>query len=159
MSHTAASLVSAMESSTRRCCWAIQPAPTMPTRIAFTPRSAPGERGMAHRVQLARSVPAEPERGQQLLVLPEEFPGDQGSDADHLEPVIGIGDHVGVLTENVEDGKAVRGEGADSAGRLVPVEMPLSLKPLMAVSQSRGPHPDEVVGHRELGALRPVRVD
>jgi len=106
-----------------------------------------------------RVVPAEPERGQQPLVLPEEFPGDQGPDADHLEPVIGIGDHVGVLMENVEDGKAVRGEGADSARRLVPVEMPLSLEPLMAVSQPRGPHPDEVIGHRVLGALRAVRVD
>ena len=114
---------------------------------------------MAHRVQLARSVPAEPERGEQALVLPEEFPGDQGPDADHLEPVIGVGDHVGVLMENVEDGKAVRGEGADSARRLVPVEVPFSLEPLVAVSQPRRPHPDEVIGHRVLGALRAVRVD
>jgi hypothetical protein len=83
----------------------------------------------------ARAVPAEPERGQQSLRLPEQFPGHQGPDADHLESVIGIGDHVGVLTEHVEDGEAVRGEGADSAGRVVPVEVPLSLEPLVAVRE------------------------
>src|SRR5205085_5686326 len=129
VSHTAASSTSAASSSTRRCSRAIQPAPTIPTRITPTP-SAPGERRMAHRVQFTRLVPAEPERCQQSLLLTEEFPGHQGPDADHLEPVIGIGDHVRVLPEDVEDGEAVRGEGADPARGLVPVQLTLALESL-----------------------------
>jgi hypothetical protein len=39
------------------------------------------------------------------LVLAKQFPGDQRPDADHLVPVVGVGDDVGVLVEYVEDGE------------------------------------------------------
>src|SRR6266516_1320792 len=100
----------------------------MPTLMVST-GSAPGERRVAHRVQVAGAVPAEPERLEKLLLLPEEFLRDQGADADHLEAVIGVGDHVGVLAEHVEDREAVRGERTDPAGGLMPVEGPLPLEP------------------------------
>src|SRR5215475_16130851 len=69
-------------------------------------RLAPGERRVAGRVQVAAAVAAEPERRQQSLALAKQFPGDQRPDADHLVPVIGVGDDVGVLVEGVEDGEA-----------------------------------------------------
>src|SRR5260370_36150353 len=96
---------------------------------------APGERRVARRVQLPGAVPVEPEGPEQLLLLAEDFPGREGSDADHLVAVIGVGDHVGVLTEHVEDREAIRGEGADPAGRLAPVQGPLALEPLVAGGQ------------------------
>src|SRR5262249_57369235 len=50
-------------------------------------------------------------------------------------------------------------ECADSAAALILVQVPLPLEPLVAVRQPRRPHPDEVAGHRVLGAFRAVRVD
>src|SRR5690349_935729 len=120
VSHTAASSTPAASASTRRCSRAIQPAPTIPARTTLIRNSAPRERRMAHRVQLTRLIPAEPERTEQPLLLPEKLPGHQGPDPDHLEPVIGVGDDVRVLPEDVEDGEAVRGERADPARGLVP---------------------------------------
>src|SRR5215470_10881932 len=120
-------------------------------------RSAPGEGGVAHRVQVSGAVPAEPERGEQRLLLAEEFLRDQSTHTDHLEAVVGVGDHIGVLPEGVEDRETVRRERADSTAALVLVQVALALEPLVAVRQARGPHPDEVVGHRVFGAVRAVR--
>src|SRR6185437_4810164 len=92
------------------------------------------------------------------LALAKQFLGDQCPDADHLVPVIGVGDDVGVLVEHVEDWEAVRGERADPAGRLMPVRRALALEPLMAVGERGRPHPDEALRHRVVGAFRAVWV-
>src|SRR5262249_28470090 len=71
-----------------------RPLPRGPGR---DPGSAPRERRVADRVQLAGLVPGEPERFEQRLPFAEQFPGDQRPDADHLVAVVGVGYHVGVL--------------------------------------------------------------
>ena len=109
-------------------------------------------------MQVAGAVATEPERREQSLLLAEQFPGDQRADPDHLVAVVGVGDDVGVLPEHVEDREAVRGEGADPAGGLVPVQVALALEPLVAVREGGGPHPDEVLRHRVVGTGRAVRV-
>src|SRR5713101_6658952 len=95
--------------------------------------SAPGERRVARRVQLAAAVAAEPERRQESLLLAEQFLRDQRPDADHLVPVVGVGDDVGVLVEQVEDWEAVRRERADPARWLVSVQIALALEALVAM--------------------------
>src|SRR5690606_32291340 len=124
-----------------------------------TRTSAPGERRVARRVQLTGLVAREAERLEQLALLPEQLPGDELPDADHLVTVVGVGDHVGVLTEPVADREADGGEGAEAARGLVAVERALALEPLVAVCQRRGPHPREVLPHGELRARGAVGVD
>src|SRR5262249_38349382 len=120
--------------------------------------SAPGERRVADRMQLAGLIPAEPERCEQRLLLAEQFLGNQRADANHLVTVVGVGDDVSVLVKHVEDGEAVRGERADPAGRLGPVRLTPPLEALVAVSQRGRPHTDEPLTYRVVGALRAVRV-
>lgn len=84
-------------------------------------------------MKLAGAVPAEPERREQRLLLAEQFLRDQGSDADHLVAVIGVGYHISVLRERVEDREAVRRERADPARGLVSVQVTLPLETLVAV--------------------------
>src|SRR5215471_21087309 len=112
-----------------QCLWVLRAERVVSARSA----SAPGERRVAGRVQVAAAVTAEPERRQQFLALAQQLPGDQRPDPDHLVPMIGVGDDVGVLVEHVEDGETVRRERADTAGRLVAVCLALPLEPLMAV--------------------------
>src|SRR5215472_16698548 len=92
--------------------------------------SAPGERRVARGMQGAGAVAREPERGQQPLFLAEQLLGHQRPDPDHLVAVVGVGDDVGVLAEDIEYREAVRRERADPAGRLVPVELALALEAL-----------------------------
>src|SRR5215469_8220940 len=113
-------------------------------------RSAPGEGGVADRVELAGAVAGEPERFEQSLPFAEQFPGDQCPDADHLVAVVGVGYHVGVLAESVEDREAVGGERTDAAGGLLAVQVALAFEPLEAVGEPGGPHPGEVFANDEL---------
>ncbi len=66
-------------------------------------------------MKLALRIAAVPERLEDGLRLAHQLTGDQRSDPDHLVPVVGVGNHVGVLPEGVEHGKAVGREGADPA--------------------------------------------
>src|ERR1700730_7391372 len=125
---------------------------SLPGYSSGCPASAPRERRAAGGVQLARLVAGEAERRQEALLLAEQMRLDKGADADHLVSVVGVGDDVSVLAECVEYREAARGEGADPAGRLVPVKLSLAPQPLVAVSERRGPHPDEVPGHPVLRA-------
>ena len=70
-------------------------------------------------MQLALGVARQAERFEQGRRTAGDFFRDQLADADHLEAVIGVGDQVAVLMENVEDGETVRGETADAAGGLL----------------------------------------
>src|SRR5579859_900034 len=94
------------------------PAPTTMTSACTAGDSTPGERRVAHRVQLAGAVTREPERLEQCLPLAEQLLGHERAYADHLVAMVGVGDYVRVLAEGVEDREAVGRERADSAGWL-----------------------------------------
>src|SRR5258708_9349825 len=119
--------------------------------------SAPGERRVARGMQFAAAVPGEPERRQEPLFLAEQFLRYERPDTDHLVSVIGVGDDIRVLAENIEYREAVRGEGADPARRLVPVKLALAVEARVAGLNRPPPHPDELPTHRDLAPFRPVR--
>ena len=66
-------------------------------------------------MQAACFEPCEAERFQEGLWFTEEFPGDEGADADHLEAVVGVSDDGDVAAEPVEHREAVWREAADAA--------------------------------------------
>src|SRR5262249_15147878 len=88
------------------------------TRQTIRRPSAPPERAVADRMQLARSVTRKPERIEEHPMRSEKLVGDEIADADHLVAVVRIGDHIDVVAETVEHREAVRREAADSARRL-----------------------------------------
>src|SRR5713101_2470114 len=118
-------------------------------KLAFYP-SAPGERAVRHRMEPAGGEAREAERLEQVARRADDVVGDQLADADHLVAVVGIGDDVDIVAEAVEHRKAVGGEAADAARRLLLVEADLALEALLAEGQRRAPHMGEIVADDEV---------
>src|SRR3546814_560117 len=81
--------------------------------------SAPGIGAVGNGVELPGREAREAERFEQLGASADDVVGDQLTDADHLVAVVGIGDDVDVVAEPIEDRKAVGGEAANAARRLL----------------------------------------
>src|SRR5262249_23605426 len=74
--------------------------------------------------------------------------------------MVGVGDHIDVLTKRVEYRKIVRGEAAKTARLLLRLVVGyLTLEALLAMSERRAPHVDEVLADDKLGRFGPVRID
>src|SRR5262249_9682257 len=74
--------------------------------------------------------------------------------------MVGVGDHIDVLTKRVEYRKTVRREAAKTARFLLRLVVGyLALEALLTMSERRAPHVDEVLADDKLERFRPVRID
>src|SRR5207237_6801969 len=124
-------------------------------RAASTPR----KRTVRYRMQLAFGIAREPERREQRRLLAEQLTADELADADHLEAMIRVGDHVHVVAKAIEHRKTVRREATDPARRLVAIDAVLSFETFLTERERRGPHVGEIVGDDELRRLRTIGID
>src|SRR5262249_18240019 len=69
--------------------------------------STPRKRTMRYRMQLSFREARKTKRFKQTALATEDFIGDQLAQGDHLVAVIGVGDHVAILMEYIDDWKAV----------------------------------------------------
>src|SRR5579862_4693322 len=77
-------------------------------------RSAPREGAVGRGMKFPLGKARKAERLQQIACRSADVVGHQMPDADHLVAVIGIGHHIHVVAEAVEDREAVGGEAADA---------------------------------------------
>src|SRR5579863_10581936 len=103
-------------------------------------RSAPREGAVGRGMKFPLGKAGKAERLEQVARRPADVVGHQMADADHLVAVIGIGHHIDVVAEAVEDREAVGREAADAAGRLLLVKRQLALESLLAERERRAPH-------------------
>ena len=69
-------------------------------------------------MQFALGEAREAERLQKIARSAADFAGHELADADHLIPVVRVGNHKDIAAETVEDRKVIGREGADAAGWL-----------------------------------------
>src|SRR5579872_1628219 len=121
--------------------------------------SAPRKRAVRSRMQSTLGEAREAKRLEQLTRSPADVLRRERADADHLVAVVGVGDHVDVVAEAVEDREVVGGEGADAPGGLTFEVRKRSLEALLAESERGAPHAREILAHHEVRRLRSIRVD
>src|SRR5438045_2446777 len=79
-------------------------------------KSTPRKRTVRHRMQLPFRVTRKAEWREQRRIIAEKLRCDELADADHLEAVVRIGDHVDIVAKAIENRKAVGCEASDAAG-------------------------------------------
>src|SRR5688572_33042325 len=125
-----------------------------------TTASAPRERTLRYRVQLALRIAREAEGFEQARFLARDLLRRELADAQHLITMVGVGDDEDVVAKFVEDREAIGSEAAKPARLLVLlVEPDLALEALLAMRQHGAPAVHEIIADDEIGTVRSVRVD
>src|SRR5579862_9136078 len=120
---------------------------------------APRKRAVGSWMQFALGETRETERLQKIARSAADFAGHELADADHLIPVVRVGDDKDVAAEAVEYRKVVGRERADAAGRLFLEFRKRPLEALLTERERRAPHASEVLAHHEVRRLRAIGID
>ena len=92
------------------------------------------------------------------MFLAQDLLGHELAQTDHLVAVAGVGDQVAVLFHQIKNGKVVRAEGTQTAGRLFLVVSVFVLIPLLAMGKGGCPHVSEIRPGDELRGIDAVGV-
>src|SRR5438105_10138127 len=118
--------------------------PLDPSAFGEARPSAPRKRAMRHRMQFSFGITRKPKRYEQRRLFAEKLGGDELAHADHLEPVVGIGDHINIVAKAIEHRKAIGREAPDATGRFVAIDAVLPFETFLTEGERGCPHVCEI---------------